>query len=95
MIDSYEIVRLSAHDSGLETDIWLRSSEVGIKQKGKPYILVSHHNTWKKIFIDSCTNILPDLQYWLNKNTTALIAHWDGKISDREILNILSGNKGD
>lgn len=45
MIDSYEIVRLSAHDSGLETDIWIRSSEVGIKQKGKPYILVSHHNT--------------------------------------------------
>lgn len=93
MIDSYEIVRLSALDSGLETDIWLRSSEVGIKPKGKPYILVSHDNTWKMIFIDSCTNISPDLQYWLNKNTSVLMAHWDGKISDREILNLLSNNQ--
>lgn len=95
MIDPYKIVCLSAHDSGLGIDIWLHSSEVGIQQQGKPNILVCHQNEWKKIFVDSSTNISSELLYWINTNTTLLVTHWNGKISGREILNMLSSNKGD
>ena len=95
---AFEMANLNKQESGLPYDVWLDSSGSRRNvQHNKPRIKVdvngdripvsiSDNDVWiKKPFRDS--NVIKN---WVVDNYDTLIKHWNGELTDRQALNLLS-----
>ncbi len=93
-IDTFTILRVSTEESGLEMDIWLDSlGATRYKHKTTPCIYILFDNRWKALPILSeyklRDNIFSQIYSWINLNQDVLLLHWNNKINDRKVLNLL------
>lgn len=95
----FEMVNLRKQESGLPYDIWLDSA--GCKRNtlhNEMRIKVSIDNELIPVIIASQRDIRPQKHFnreneiisWTYDNYYTLFKHWNGKLSDRQALNILA-----
>ena len=95
----FEMASLRKHESGLPYDIWLDSA--GYKRNTPHNVMminVSIDNELIPVIIASQRDIRPqkhfkrenDIILWASNNYDTLFMHWNGKLSDRQALNILA-----
>lgn len=98
--DSFELVQVAKQDSGLKFDIYLYSSgtpkkwlmpiiEIEKDKKLTPLFLIGGKEP--KLYEPSNIQIdeLDEIIKYINRNNHIIIEHWNGKISDKEVLNLL------
>lgn len=87
MVDTYTLACVSKKESGLKKDIWL----VGVhKSNVEPYVLI-RNKRWKKVYLFRSRNrVSDDLSTWISENIVLLIRHWEGQLTDREVLEALT-----
>lgn len=95
----FEMANLRKQESGLSYDIWLDSA--GYKRNTPHNVMrinVSIDNEFIPIIIASQRDIRPQKHFkreneiilWASNNYDTLFMHWNGKLSDRQALNILA-----
>ena len=87
MVDAYTLACVSKKESGLKKDVYL----VGVhKSNVEPYVLI-RNKRWKKVYLfRSRHRVSNDLSLWISKNIVSLIRHWEGRLTDREVLEDLT-----
>lgn len=94
----FEIANLRKQESGLPYDIWLDSAGYKRNTHHSVIIKVSIDNELIPIIIASQRDIRPQKHFkreneiilWASNNYDTLFRHWNGKLSDRQALNILA-----
>ena len=102
-IYGFETVTATKEDVGIPYDVILISSQVDKSDLGDPVLHVvidsspvpikiakSHHKIYYYVIPEA-----PVVLKWVRKNFKHLIDHWDGVISDRQILNLICIDKHD
>ena len=95
----FEMANLRKQESGLPYDIWLDSA--GYKRNTPHNVMrikVSIDNELIQVIIASQRDIRPQKHFkreneiilWASNNYNTLLMHWNGKLSDRQALNILA-----
>ena len=95
----FEMANLRKQESGLPYDIWLDSA--GYKRNTPHNVMrikVSIDNELIPVIIASQRDIRPQKHFkreneiilWASNNYYTLFRHWNGKLSDRQALNILA-----
>ena len=95
----FEMANLRKHESGLPYDIWLDSA--GYKRNtphNEMRINVNIDNELIPVIIASQRDIRPQKHFkreneiilWASNNYYTLFRHWNGKLSDRQTLNLLA-----
>ena len=95
----FEMANLKKYESGLPYDIWLDSA--GYKRNIPHNVMrikVSIDNELIQVIIASQRDIRPQKHFkreneiilWASNNYDILFRHWNGKLSDRQALNILA-----
>lgn len=95
----FEMASLRKQESGLPYDIWLDSA--GYKRNTPHNVMrikVSIDNEFIPIIIASQRDIIPQKHFkreneiilWASNNYYTLFMHWNGKLSDRQALNLLA-----
>ena len=95
----FEMANLRKHESGLPYDICLDSA--GYKRNTPNNVMsikVSIDNEFIPIIIASQRDIRPQKHFkreneiisWASDNYDTLFKHWNGRLSDRQALNILA-----
>ena len=95
----FEMINLRKQESGLPYDIWLDSASctrnthhnvtrinVGIGDELIPVIITSQ----KDIRPLRHFNMENEIILWASDNYDTLFKHWNGELSDRQVLNILT-----
>lgn len=94
----FEIANLRKQESGLPYDIWLDSAGYKRNTHRSVMIKVSIDNELIPIIIASQRDIRPQKHFkreneiilWASNNYDTLFRHWNGKLSDRQTLNLLA-----
>ena len=95
----FEMANLRKQESGLPYDIWLDSA--GYKRNTHHNVMrikVSIDNELIPVIIASQRDIRPQKHFkreneiilWASNNYYTLFRHWNGKLSDRQTLNLLA-----
>lgn len=94
-IDGFEFVCLKGFESGLPYDIYLLSDMNNKAWYREPHLYVAVNEMAVPVLISDNPEVLSSstigeieaVKLWIQKNADNLIEHWNGNISDREVLN--------
>ena len=94
----FEMTNLRKQESGLPYDIWLDSAGYERNTPHSVMIKIRIDDEFIPVIIASQRDIRPQKHFkreneiisWASDNYDTLLKHWNGRLSDRQALNILA-----